>query len=359
MLEPLTRWVTVQSFEEHGLFQGAVEIIFDNWKWYVGCKGWSACLEECLDKKFAIANKSLDLMPQTIDPKTHFEQYALEKAITLSVCELVDGGTILDLSTHSRIGELRYIKSFRGDCLFDFQDGRKVVFNPANGWALLGSYSKFVDEMARREEWLFNRAEHFLLVSLEETTVDWEISYRRELVVLSKQEAADWIVENDSARGDEVLQFSSYRSVEEILFGAYPIDAPSDQSDVDRASIQSVLEEQVSGESGLHVASNVEVDVDGNTRSSGAKLDLHSIELGKPYGAGEDGLRRDAKIYQLALEKWTNLDIAKKIEELSGPENWESIGDSHVSRRLKEFCLYKNLPVPDRPVGRPRSRRKT
>jgi hypothetical protein len=75
----------------------------------------------------------------------------------------------------------------------------------------------------------------------------------------------------------------------------------------------------------------------------------------KSYGAGEDGLRRDAKIYALAEAGWKNEDIAKEIEKLSPIEKWECIGASHVPRRLEKYCLHTGSPVLNRGPGRPKS----
>jgi hypothetical protein len=76
----------------------------------------------------------------------------------------------------------------------------------------------------------------------------------------------------------------------------------------------------------------------------------------KRYGAGEDGLRRDAKIYELAKSNWTNEEIAKEIEKLSAKEKWVSIGPNYVSVRLKEYCLHKGLSMLNRTGGRPKTK---
>jgi len=76
----------------------------------------------------------------------------------------------------------------------------------------------------------------------------------------------------------------------------------------------------------------------------------------KRYGAGEDGLRRDAKIYELAKAKWTNGEIAKEIEQLASDENWESISANHVSVRLKEYCQHMVIPMLSRRGGRPKAK---
>lgn len=75
----------------------------------------------------------------------------------------------------------------------------------------------------------------------------------------------------------------------------------------------------------------------------------------KRYGAGEDGLRRDAKIYELANANWTNKQIAEEIERLSSTENWESISVPHIHTRLAKYCLHTGLPVIIRRAGRPKS----
>ena len=79
-------------------------------------------------------------------------------------------------------------------------------------------------------------------------------------------------------------------------------------------------------------------------------------ELTMPYGAGEDGLRRDAKIYDLASSGWTNQNIAKEIERLAPEEKWEAIGETHIHTRLDKYTSYTGKPSLNRRSGRPRSR---
>ena len=72
------------------------------------------------------------------------------------------------------------------------------------------------------------------------------------------------------------------------------------------------------------------------------------------YSAGEDGLRRDAKIAELADAGWTNEQIAAEIERLSPIEAWDAVNKGHIRKRLKDFYKFQNETKPVRTGGRPR-----
>lgn len=72
------------------------------------------------------------------------------------------------------------------------------------------------------------------------------------------------------------------------------------------------------------------------------------------YAAGEDGLRRDAKIAELVDAGWKNEQIAAEIERLSPIDGWDAINKGHIRKRLEEFYKFMGEDKPVRKGGRPR-----
>ncbi|MCR9294590.1 MAG: hypothetical protein NXI32_17875 [bacterium] len=74
------------------------------------------------------------------------------------------------------------------------------------------------------------------------------------------------------------------------------------------------------------------------------------------YQLGEDGFRRDAKIYELVSRKWNNADIVQELEKLAPTENWDPVGVSSIKDCLNRYIKFTGKPPLVRKGGRPKNR---
>ena len=218
MFKPLSRWVAVCAFKEFGAFDGAIEIIFDNWTWYVGQRGWTVSLEKCLNQKYPFVEVAKE--PDGSIAQDYFDQYETKGPKKLHSKELADWSTISRLGLSTQIGELRYAMAFQPKQLFDFNQTQKVIFEPSTGWTLLGYYSGYIDENVFSEEWLFNRGDDYITAHQQEIQVDWETTTSWGLAALTRKQAADWLIENNIANSEDVVSQSSYLRLDQVIANA-------------------------------------------------------------------------------------------------------------------------------------------
>lgn len=305
------------------------ELWFDDWKWFKVYKGESELIER--EVSFDIAHEFFKAESNREDADGVFS---------------------------NRIQEIDFCALFP-ELPLRFTSPSDIVFDPT-GWTLVDcdAYSTDPDPRDRIPNW-----RHLWFVfSQRQKYVEIARSHHRRVALpgdptikmLTPSKVARQLEVRGKAIPQELKKYATFKVVtadnQEELLADPEMTMENSDPDFDVCGNESQSDTQ-------------EPVMASNQRPSITPNDLHgtfvkvgtSIKTASDYSAGNDGYRRDKRIYELVSKLETNDRIVATIEKESLGNKWEPVVASSISECLARITQFDGLVQIIRKGGRPRT----